>query len=342
MSAPLQSFTFCELATDEAVHLRIFGFPTKRSDSTYSSIYSESRISDAVEAPPLTKATVLADQLSIVSDSAINVAISNRRRRSSPPILAHDPGGPQDAGHPRRIAPPMRLCSRRSKLTKAKDWQRSGRMMRKLLGLTMGVSRRSTAHALPLLAHPTSTKLQAQVAADQTALATVTAAPLAKFQADLAAFNLSADLNAIIAANPTSTTLATHVASGEWDITTDTTGFSATAVKVQTDTVTLNTDLASAADFDDGNLPEPGRHSLAAMPPPPGAIISGTSARWWLRSPAKARPESWPAVLPSPIRVSPLKFRRSPARSPPTRLQRYRRRHGMTAKPCPALPPPQQ
>jgi hypothetical protein len=115
-----------------------------------------------------------------------------------------------------------------------------------LLGVTSGVLHRSSAHALALLAHPTNTKLQALVAADMAALATVAAAPLAQLQADLQGFSLDADLTGIADANPTGTQLATDVAGAKTSQAAAIGTFGASAVKVQTDAGALATDLAAA------------------------------------------------------------------------------------------------
>jgi hypothetical protein len=115
-----------------------------------------------------------------------------------------------------------------------------------LLGLTTGVLHRSTAHALALLAHPTNATLQAKVAADMTALATVTAAPLAQLQTDLQGFSLDADLTGIADANPTGTQLATDIAAAMTNQAAAVGTFGASAAAVQTDAGTLATDLATA------------------------------------------------------------------------------------------------
>jgi hypothetical protein len=123
-----------------------------------------------------------------------------------------------------------------------------------LLGMTTGVLHRSTAHALALLAHPTSATLQAKVAADLTALTTVAAAPLAQLQADLQGFSLDTDLSSIAGANPTGTQLATDVATAQTNQAAAIGTFGASATKVQTDAGTLATDLASAPSGSYANL----------------------------------------------------------------------------------------
>lgn len=114
-----------------------------------------------------------------------------------------------------------------------------------LLGPTSGFSRRSAAHGIALLMHPTNVHLQALVAADESALGTVTVAPLAKLKADSNATSIGTDLANIAAANPSSTLLATHLQNLKTDSNTAVGSFVAAAMKFTTDVATLASDLGA-------------------------------------------------------------------------------------------------
>lgn len=114
-----------------------------------------------------------------------------------------------------------------------------------LLGPASGLSRRSAAHGIELLSHPTNVHLQALVSADEAALGTVTTAPLAKLKADSNASAIGTDLMNIANANPSSTLLATHVQNFESDGNTATGNFVAAAMKFTTDVATLASDLGA-------------------------------------------------------------------------------------------------
>ena len=78
-----------------------------------------------------------------------------------------------------------------------------------LLAVGSSLSAHSAADAKALLLHPTSTVLQAKVAADVSALSTQPAAKLAIFQADTLSDPLQTPLNNLIAANQSNTALIT-------------------------------------------------------------------------------------------------------------------------------------
>lgn len=78
-----------------------------------------------------------------------------------------------------------------------------------LLAVGSSLSARSAADAKALLLHPTSTTLQAKVAADLSALSTQPAAKLATFEADTQANPLQTPLDNLIAANQSNTALIT-------------------------------------------------------------------------------------------------------------------------------------
>jgi hypothetical protein len=77
-----------------------------------------------------------------------------------------------------------------------------------LLVVGASLSARAAADAKSLLLHPTNAAIQARVAADMTALATVPAARLATLQADALNGVLGADLTNLVNANPANTSLA--------------------------------------------------------------------------------------------------------------------------------------
>ena len=114
-----------------------------------------------------------------------------------------------------------------------------------LVGPTSGLARRSAAQGIALLLHPTNVHLQALVAADEAALATVTAAPLAKLESDSNASAIGMDLMNIANANPSSTLLATHVQNFESDGNTAVGNFVAAATMFTTNVATLPSDLSA-------------------------------------------------------------------------------------------------
>ena len=114
-----------------------------------------------------------------------------------------------------------------------------------LVGPTSGLSRRSAAHGIELLSHPTNVHLQALVSADEAALGTETAAPLAKLKADSNATSIGTDLMNIANANPSSTLLATHLQNFQTDGNTAVGNFVAAAMKFTTDVGTLASDLSA-------------------------------------------------------------------------------------------------
>jgi len=114
-----------------------------------------------------------------------------------------------------------------------------------LLGPATGLSRRSAAHGIALLLHPTNVHLQALVAADEAALAIVTTAPLAKLKVDTQNVGIGTDLTNIANANPSSTLLATHIQNFGNDGMTAVTNFVTAAMKFTTDVGTLAADLGA-------------------------------------------------------------------------------------------------
>ncbi|MDB5292722.1 MAG: hypothetical protein JWL69_3963 [Phycisphaerales bacterium] len=108
------------------------------------------------------------------------------------------------------------------------------------------LGKRSTGDGVSLLKKATA-KLQAKLAAEDATLGIVTVAPLNKFQADSQSAGVSADLQALVMANPSSNSLAADAAKFLTDVPGQGSILNDAAIKFQTDIGGLATDLGSAA-----------------------------------------------------------------------------------------------
>jgi hypothetical protein len=108
-------------------------------------------------------------------------------------------------------------------------------------------SRHAVGDGRILLAHPTNASLKAHVAGHVTNLNTVIPAELNVLQSDVANLVQTwvADLNAIAAANPGSSTLAAAVQTAQNDVSTHAGALTSAATKFQTDIAILGNDLLS-------------------------------------------------------------------------------------------------
>ena len=106
---------------------------------------------------------------------------------------------------------------------------------RSLLAKSTALSRRVAATGNALTTHAGNAKLMAKLAADLPALVVTTAAAVAKLGADLAAVDLSPELTALAAANPTGVVLAGHALAAGVNAATSLSAFAATAATFQTD-----------------------------------------------------------------------------------------------------------
>jgi hypothetical protein len=109
-------------------------------------------------------------------------------------------------------------------------------------------SRRLAATATALEARPSNAKLQTRLAVMLPALRTAATAAIGKFQADLLAADLAPELNAIVAANPSSTGLAAHAQAAGGHFTAAIDGLEAMAPTLGTNFVIL-ADHADAIPF---------------------------------------------------------------------------------------------
>jgi hypothetical protein len=104
-----------------------------------------------------------------------------------------------------------------------------------------------TVDAFRVFLHPTDATAQAKLAADIAAFQANGAAPLAQFTTDLAACGqtLAADADALVAANPTATKLATDLDKTKADASAAATTIQADVTKGQADLTKLLTDLSA-------------------------------------------------------------------------------------------------
>lgn len=106
------------------------------------------------------------------------------------------------------------------------------------------VSKRATADGIKLT-QKSSTALTAKVQKDITLLGSATSTPLSNIQADSQNTGLGTDLDALTAANPTNTSLATDDAKAKTDATTQGSAFVSAAQTFATAVTTLQTDLTT-------------------------------------------------------------------------------------------------
>jgi hypothetical protein len=104
-----------------------------------------------------------------------------------------------------------------------------------------------TADAFRVFLHPTDTTAQAKLAADISAFQTASTAPIAQFATDLTACGqmLAADADALVAANPTATQLATDLDKTKADASAAAATIQADVTKGQADLTKLLTDLSA-------------------------------------------------------------------------------------------------
>lgn len=114
-----------------------------------------------------------------------------------------------------------------------------------VLGPATALARRSVADGSALMLKSTAA-VGARVAADIAALGTITNGPVATLQADAQGTSIGADLQALLAANPSSTTLASNISALQSDTSTAATTFTDAALAFQTDIGSLATDVAAA------------------------------------------------------------------------------------------------
>ena len=187
----------------------------------------------------VTTATLLADEALIVADAATAKAdlrvLAAAVRADTKTITA------DLKGTPKTNLPLLHTL----KTDEAKALAVITKDLNALLNPGVSLSRRSTAAGVAQI-HKGTAAVEAKVAADVAALQTVTTAPLATIQADDQGNTIGTDLQALVTANPSDTTLATDVSKQETDTNTGGATFNTAAVKFQTDIGTLATDLAGA------------------------------------------------------------------------------------------------
>lgn len=190
-------------------------------------------------ATPVTKSTLLADQTAITADATT----ARADLKAIVSTIAADTKTIQAdlKGLPKTNAPLLRAL----RMDEGKVRALITKDLNALLGPATGLSRRSTAQGVALMAH-SNAALQARVAADVAALGTVTAAPLAQLQADEQGNGVGADLQAIALANPSDATLLADISKQQADITTTVNTLNNAALTFQTDIATLTSDVAAA------------------------------------------------------------------------------------------------
>lgn len=188
----------------------------------------------------VTTSTLLADQAVLVADAAA--------AKAELKALAAVAGADAKTiaadlkGLPKTNAPLLKTL----KADEAKLLALITKDVKALLTPGIALGKRASVDGVLLIKKP-SAKLQAKVAAELTALGTATAGPLAKLQADSQGGKLSADLQALVAANPSNAGLAAHTAKFLTDVSAQGNTVNDTAVKFQTDIAGVATDLGSAA-----------------------------------------------------------------------------------------------
>jgi hypothetical protein len=112
-----------------------------------------------------------------------------------------------------------------------------------LLKAGIGPSHKATAVGIAVTKNSSDTKLQAKLSADIAALAT--AAPLATLAADATPGTIPADMDAMVASNPTNSALSAHVAAAKTDLLTQLSTVVTAGTKFSTDVGTLKADLGT-------------------------------------------------------------------------------------------------
>jgi len=115
------------------------------------------------------------------------------------------------------------------------------------MGVAKPAVHKLTVDAFRVFLHPTDTTAQAKLAADISAFQTVSAAPIAQFATDLTTCGqmLSADADALVAANPTAAQLSNDLDKTKADASAAATTIQADVSKGQTDLTKLLTDLSA-------------------------------------------------------------------------------------------------
>ena len=192
-----------------------------------------------LSAVPVDKPTLVADQALVVADGAA----ARADLRSLAAVVRTDTAKIQTD---LRGLPKTNLVLMRTLRTdEAKLLAHVTVDLNQLLNPGTAVARQSTAAGGLLLTRATL-GLQARVGAEVTALGTITVAPLAKFQDDLQGTAVLADLQALVDANPTATTLATDAAQMMTDTSDAATTLGNSASAFATDVGGLAADLGSA------------------------------------------------------------------------------------------------
>lgn len=192
-----------------------------------------------LSAGPVDKSTLVADEALVVADGA---AVRADLRSLAAVVRADTAKIQVDLrGLPKTNLPLMRTL----RVDEAKLQAQITVDLNLLLNPGTALSRQSTVTGELLLTKATL-GLQARVGADVSALGTVTVAPLAKFQADFQGAAVGADLQALINANPSSTTLAADAAQMMTDTSDAATTLSTSASNFATDIGGLAADLGSA------------------------------------------------------------------------------------------------
>lgn len=190
-------------------------------------------------AGPVDKPTLLADEALVVADGAA----ARADLRSLAAVVRTDTAKIQVdlRGLPKTNLPLMRTL----RVDEARLLAQTTVDLNMLLNPATALSRQSTAAGVLLLTKATL-GLQARVGADVTALGNVTVAPLAKFQADFQDTAINTDLQALLDANPSATTLSTDAGQMMTDTSADADTLNTAVSAFATDVGALGADLSSA------------------------------------------------------------------------------------------------
>jgi len=185
----------------------------------------------------VTKATLLADHAALLAEaktaranvSALFVTLTHDNKAVQTDLKGQSASAP--------LLKTLMTDESRTKVLIGKD-------LNSLLGPALALGNKTIAAGLASLSH-SSTALQTKIAADLTALNSVIAAPLAKLNADLQAVPIPADLQNILDANPSNSTLASDISTLQNDLSTNGQTFSTAVSTFQTNVSTTASDVST-------------------------------------------------------------------------------------------------
>lgn len=190
-------------------------------------------------ATPVSKATLLADEATVVADGAAAKA-------SLAALVADVSADNLAIQADLKGLPKSNLALfHKLKADEAKFVATIRKDLNAVLLPATALSRKSVNDAAALMGKSTAA-LQAKVGADVAALGTVTDGPVARLQADMQGGAVDADLQSLVSANPSAANLATDVGTQQSDMSADGDMFSQAIVTFQADLGVLASDVAAA------------------------------------------------------------------------------------------------